>query len=233
MAMPTEETFTFLHHLPYVHGSSGWLPYSWGWRHNLSKKTDLSSLSFLFFANFHGYKVNLKTLPEAPLRRGALPGQGPPPQGRNTPLRATRTNERAPPRTGWPPLRSVSGASSEATAPATRRTARAGGSPPRLQLPRTTTTKHHGGALHVTARTGHRSRDRPLAGRGRQGAPGATEGSRPRRGHRAPVIIKMARVPCAERLPFLRSVDVLRLHVYRYSRDAYAVTLSGIIWLSI
>ncbi len=109
MAMPTEQAM-LVHHLPYVHRSNGWLPHSWGWRHNLSKKTDLKQSVFFVFCKLprlQGKLTNL--LPRRPSGEEPRPGRARPRRG-GTPLpQRTCTNKAAPALTDRPPTWRVSG----------------------------------------------------------------------------------------------------------------------------
>lgn len=159
---------TFLHHLPYVHRSNGWLPHSWGWRHNLSKKTDLKRSVFFVFCKLPRLQGKPKdSLQRRPSGEEPCPGRARPRRGGTPPPQTARTNEGAPPRTGWPPTWSVSGAvKREAPPPSDQAASKGGGKPRRLHLPRTAPTKHHGGALHEKARPGHRRRAPTACGTG-------------------------------------------------------------------
>ena len=181
MAMPTEQAM-LVHHLPYVHGSSGWLPYSWGWRHNLSKKTDLKRSVFFVFCKLprlQGKLTNL--LPRRPSGEEPCPGRARPRRGGTPPYeRPAQTQRRLHELTG---CRLGAYQAVERSDKAQRQGSLAGRAEAATATPpRAAPTIHHGGALHEQARPRHRRRNRPLARRGRQGARGATEGSRPRKG---------------------------------------------------
>lgn len=133
----------------------------------LKQKDRLERSVFFVFCKLprlQGKLTNL--LPRRPSGEEPCPGRARPRRGGTPPPQRACTNEGAPPRTGWPPTWSVSGALS-----AKRRPQRPGGQQGRGEAPTATPapndpTKHQGGALHDKARPGHRRRAPTACGTG-------------------------------------------------------------------